>query len=97
MSSRAKGWRISRIANQARRAIEALNPERLSQALEALEVLQVDPFSGDTKKIKGKEGLYRLRQGDFRVYFRIIPESREIEILLFDQRGSIKDKTIDRL
>ena len=42
------------------------------------------------------EYIFRLRCGRFRVYFRIIAASRSIEILLFDQRGPIKDKNIQR-
>jgi len=52
---------------------------------------------GDVKRIKGKKDIYRLRSGRFRVYFRIIALSRSIEILLFDQRGAIKNKHLQRL
>jgi mRNA-degrading endonuclease RelE of RelBE toxin-antitoxin system len=65
--------------------------------LTELEGLQRDPFSGNVKKIKGKKDIFRLRSGSFRVYFRIVPSSRCIEILLFDQRGAIKNKTLERL
>jgi len=65
--------------------------------LTELEVLQADPFWGDVKRIKGKKDIYRLRSGRFRIYFRIIPSSHLIEILLFDQRGAIKDKNVQRL
>lgn len=43
------------------------------------------------------EGIFRLRSGRFRIYFRIILATRSIEILLFDKRGAIKDKDIQRL
>jgi mRNA-degrading endonuclease RelE of RelBE toxin-antitoxin system len=90
-------WRISKIANVARRAIEAFDLETQERILTELEGLQTDPFSGDVKRIKGKKDVLRLRSGRFRVYFRIIPLSRSIEILLFDQRGAIKSKNIQRI
>ena len=43
------------------------------------------------------EDISRLRFSRFRVYFRMISVSRSIEILLFDQRGAIKDKDIQWL
>jgi len=97
VSSPGKTWRISKIANQARRAIEALDLDTQGKILRELDSLQSSPFSGDIKKIKGKNDIYRVRMGSFRIYFRIVLASREIEILVFDQRGSIKDKTLKRI
>jgi mRNA-degrading endonuclease RelE of RelBE toxin-antitoxin system len=92
-----ESWRISKIANEARRAIESLDLDAQERILKELEGLQADPFSGDVKRIKGKKDIFRLRSGRFRIYFRIIPLSRSIEILLFDQRGAIKIKNLQRL
>jgi hypothetical protein len=38
-----------------------------------------------------------LRVEDSRIYFRLNISIRSIEILLFDHRGQIKDKSIERL
>jgi mRNA-degrading endonuclease RelE of RelBE toxin-antitoxin system len=65
--------------------------------LEELDELEGNPFSGDVKKIKGQEDIFRLRSGRFRIYFRLIISVRSIEILLFDHRGAIKNKTVKRL
>lgn len=97
MTSREKNWRISKIANEARRGIESLDLDTQERILNELDRLQADPFSGNIKRIKGKSDILRLRSGKFRVYFRIIPSSRLIEVLLFDRRGSIKDRTVQRL
>lgn len=97
MTSSGESWRISKIANEARRAIESLDLDTQERMLTELEGLQANPFLGDVKRIKGKKGMYRLRSGRFRVYFRIIAASRSIEILLFDQRGAIKNKNLQRL
>lgn len=97
MTSHGEKWHISKIANQARRAIESLDLDIQERILKEFEGLQEDPFSGDIKKVKGKEDIYRLRYGKFRVYFRITVSSRLIEILLFDKRGAIKDKHVQRL
>jgi len=97
VTSSGESWRISKIANEARRAIESLDLDTQERILTELEGLQANPFLGDVKRIKGKKDIYRLRSGRFRIYFRIILLSRSIEILLFDQRSAIKDKDIQRL
>jgi len=97
VTSPGESWRISKIANEARRAIESLDLDAQERILTELEDLQANPFLGDVKRIKGKKDIYRLRSGRFRMYFRIIAVSRSIEILLFDQRGAIKNKHLQRL
>lgn len=97
MASAGKGWCINKIANRARRAIESLDLEAQEKILDQLDRLQKDPFSGDVKKIKGQEDIFRLRLGSYRIYFRVTFSSRSIEILVFDPRGAIKNKTFKRL
>ena len=97
MTSPEKSRRISKIANVARRAIESLDLDLQGRILAELENLQANPFSGDLKRVKGKEDIFRLRLGSFRVYYRIIKSAHSIEILLFDQRGAIKKKNLQRL
>ncbi|TFG54501.1 MAG: hypothetical protein E4H35_07335 [Candidatus Aminicenantes bacterium] len=97
MTSPAVSWRISKIANDARKTIESLDLEKQERILIKLESLQADPFLGDVKKVKGKKNIFRLRVEDSRIYFRLNISIRSIEILLFDHRGQIKDKSIERL
>ena len=97
MTSPAGSWRINKIAHSARRTIESLDTVAQERVLVALESLQVDPFAGDIKKVKGKSDIYRLRIESHRVYFRLDWSSRSIDILLIDKRGQIKGKSIERL
>ena len=97
MISPAGNWRISKIANEARKAIGSLDLETQELVLIKLEWLQTNPFAGDIKKIKGKKDIYRLRVQSLRIYFRLNMSLRTIEILLIDKRGQIKDRSIERL
>jgi len=49
------------------------------------------------KKIEGKQGIYRRRMGDDRIYFRVDIEKKTTEVLLFEARGAIKRRNIRRL
>ena len=97
MTSQRKKWVISKIANSAKGNIESLDMGLQEKVLIRLECLQLNPFSGNVAKVHGKKNIFREKIGDYRFYFRIFPKTRKIEILLFDYRGKIKKKTIQRL
>ena len=96
-SSETGHWTITKIARTAAAKIEGLDLRVQEKVLLRLDELQADPYQGDVKKIRGKFDLYRLRIGEHRLYFRLVPKSRSIEILLFESRSSIKRRTIQRL
>jgi mRNA-degrading endonuclease RelE of RelBE toxin-antitoxin system len=77
--------------------MESLDRRLQEKTLLLIDELQTNPYRGDVKKIQGRPDIYRLRMGEYRLYFRLIPESRTIEILLFESRSAIKKKTIQRL
>jgi len=62
-----------------------------------MEELEKNPFQSDIKKIKGTEDIFRLRWGSSRLYFKLDFDCRTIDILLFESRSQIKDKTIGRI
>ena len=97
MTSKKERWVISKISNSARKNIEALDMRVQEKIISRLEHLQENPFGGELRKVQGKKGIFREKADDYRLYFRIFPESRTVEILLFDYRGKIKKKTIQRL
>jgi mRNA-degrading endonuclease RelE of RelBE toxin-antitoxin system len=96
-SSEIGRWTIAKIAKTAAARIESLDPKLQEKVLLRLDELQANPYQGDIKKIEGKFDIYRLRMGEYRLYFRLILECRTIEILLFENRSAIKKKTIQRL
>ncbi|KDE46740.1 type II toxin-antitoxin system RelE/ParE family toxin [Geobacillus sp. CAMR5420] len=60
--------------------------ERLAFGLQGLLAI---PPQGDIKKLKGQDGLYRLRIGTYRVLFRIDHEERIIYIEAIGNRGDV--------
>ena len=92
-----KKWTVRKIARTAAAKIESLDRRLQEKILLLIDELQTNPYRGDVKKIQGKFDIYRLRIGEYRLYFRLIPGSRTIEILLFESRSAIIKKTIQRL
>ena len=97
MASQRKNWLISEIARNAQINIENLDLKSHNEVIKKFECLEINPFLGDIQKVGGKRNIYRGRIGKYRFYFKIIPQSRHIHILLFEYRGRIKDKIIQRL
>jgi mRNA-degrading endonuclease RelE of RelBE toxin-antitoxin system len=97
VTSKSKKWRIKKIANNARKNILAQDQESRKKVLHHLERLEINPFDCSIKKVAGKKNIYRGRIGHYRYYFRLTVTSKSIEILLFDTRGSIKQKNIQRM
>ncbi|ADI28057.1 type II toxin-antitoxin system RelE/ParE family toxin [Geobacillus sp. C56-T3] len=60
--------------------------ERLASGLQGLLAI---PPQGDIKKLKGQDGLYRLRVGTYRVLFRIDHDERIIYIEAIGNRGDV--------
>ena len=48
-----------------------------------------DPFPSDVKKLKGGKDVYRIRIGDFRVLYRLIPEDDIILVFKVDKRSRV--------
>ncbi len=60
--------------------------ERILRAVYAL------PLIGDIKKLAGEDNLYRLRVGDYRILFEMLPKSNTvtlIDVTDADNRGQI--------
>lgn len=90
-------WRITKVAHSAKRRFDKLNSEIKATLLDGMERLALDPHEGNVRKIQGKDDIYRLRVDDFRIYYRLCPRDKSIEILLIDNKAGIKAKKIRRL
>jgi len=90
-------WKITKVSNSAKKNIEALDSKSQKALIKNLVALQNNPFQKDIKKVEGKKNIYRGRIGGVRYYFRIISETKSIEILMVNYRGQIKRKSVQRL
>jgi len=58
----------------------------LDRLRQAFEQLKLNPRSPRSKKLSGKEGLYRVRQGNYRVVYTIDDTNKEVKIILIRLR-----------
>ena len=73
-----------RIDRHADRALAAF-PRTVAQRIEAkLKALQSDPLrprpSADIKRLHGDAAVYRLRIGDYRIFYFVYPEAKVVVV-----------------
>jgi len=66
--------------------LEKCNKERVFNKIREL---GNDPFPSDVKKLKGEKDVYWIKIGDFRVFYRLIPEDDIILIFRVDKRSRV--------
>ena len=74
------------IHKKALKELNELPAKDKRQILDAIFMLEADPFKGDVKPIKGLKGVLRLRVGDYRIAFTINFKENEIAILKIAKR-----------
>lgn len=57
--------------------------------LKVFDELSINPVFPGTKKLSSRSGLYRARQGDYRIVYIINHKDREIRIILVRHRKDI--------
>ena len=97
MTLQKKSWRVRRVVNSARKYLGRLDLKIQKAILIKIECLEFDPYQGDIRKVQGKVDIFRLRIDDYRVYYRLCPEDKSIDILLISHKSAIKERTIQRI
>jgi mRNA-degrading endonuclease RelE of RelBE toxin-antitoxin system len=50
--------------------------------------MAADPFQGDIKYLKGQKVMLRRRVGDWRIFFRLVPEQKHLVVNAIERRTS---------
>jgi mRNA interferase RelE/StbE len=78
-------------SSEAEKSLVKLDKNIIKRIFNSLEQLSTDPFNNpNTKKMKGKEGIYyRLRVGNYRVIYEIKNNELIIFVVRLGPRGDI--------
>ena len=76
------------LANRARRALKRASHTEPARIRSELNAMTDDPYSGDTKMLKGSGGALRRRVGEWRIIFDTLPERHLIIVTEIARRGS---------
>ena len=70
--------------------LNKINKEINNRILDKIEeTLTNDPVPHDTKSIVGKHGVFRIRIGDYRVWYRINYQESKIIVFKIDKRSKV--------
>lgn len=73
------------IRKKAMKFIIKQAPEQQKRIFRAIYSL---PVAGDVKKLSGSNAKFRLRVGDYRIIFEIIPETNEVTLVDVTDAGN---------
>ncbi|HEY4563251.1 MAG TPA: type II toxin-antitoxin system RelE/ParE family toxin [Thermoanaerobaculia bacterium] len=73
----------------ARKQIERLDEPLVSRIFQHIEGLAENPRPADCRKLVGREDLWRLRVGDYRVVYTIDDSAKSIDIIAVRHRREV--------
>ena len=74
--------KLSKVAEKKYKKLDTVTKSGIKEALKGLSEVENPKYGKDVKPLTGKlKGFYRLRVGDFRVIFAILPEERIIAVV----------------
>lgn len=74
------------MVDRIKKVFRKLQPKELKQLTETIRLVQTNQLAGlDVKKLQGRDDVFRVRRGDFRIIFRRVPSS-ENSIIAVERR-----------
>lgn len=75
------------MADRIRKTLRKLSSKEQKQLADVIRLIRENDLAGlDLKKLQGRNDVYRVRKGDFRVIFRRVPNS-ETTIIAIERRS----------
>ncbi len=85
--SLSENW-VLRIDPDVYKALNKIPRQYAGVILEAIKLLPANPYFGDNQKIKGENNAWRRRIGPYRLFYKIIKETKIILVFRFERRSS---------
>jgi mRNA interferase RelE/StbE len=82
-----KNWCLI-IVNSVKKNLKRFPKNDLERIKEAIDQIELNPFSSDIIKLSSEENIWRRRVGNYRIIFEISPEKRIIWIYEIKRRTS---------
>ena len=66
--------------------LDKIPNSNIERIIEVFKELPLNPHPLGSKKLSGKEPLYRIRQGDYRIVYTVDHKDKEIKVILVAHR-----------
>lgn len=78
-----------RLSRRADRELASLDVSMRSRIVERLKELRDDPFPRGVVKLQGRESVYRIRVGDYRVLYEVFRKEGVLLVDKVDHRSGV--------
>ncbi len=78
-----------KLSKRAVRELESLDIAMKRRVVLKLEELAEDPFPRGVVKLQGRDGVYRVRVGDYRILYEVAAAERMVLIDKIDHRSGV--------
>ena len=71
-----------------KKAMKFIQKQTTEQQKRIFRAIYLLPLVGDVKKLSGTDSKFRLRVGDYRILFEIVPETEELTLVDITDAGN---------
>ncbi len=77
------------ILQSAEKEARKIDTKQLTRIVEAISILRHNPFTSNTKKLKGSDSCYGLRVGHYRILYEIDTSKKQIVVYRIRHRKDV--------
>jgi mRNA interferase RelE/StbE len=77
------------ISSSAEKSLKKISKKDIQKIIETIQHLAITPFPEGSRKLKGEENVYRVRQGNYRVIYEVLGNKLIILVLKIGHRKDI--------
>ncbi len=78
-----------RLSKRANRELDSLDTSTKARIIGRLEELQENPFPRGVAKLQGRDNVYRIRVGDYRVLYEVLRRESLVLVEKIDHRSGV--------
>ena len=77
------------ISSTAEKSLKKIPKKDISKIVEAIQLLAISPFPSGSRKLQGEEGVFRIRQGNYRIIYEVVDKKLVILVLKIGHRKEV--------
>lgn len=79
------------VKRSAEKELRKISSPLLSKVIEKIRSLTAHPRPAGAQMLKGEDRFYRLRQGDYRIIYKVDDERQEVTVMKVGHRREVYD------
>lgn len=80
------------ISSTAEKTLRKIPKKDLGKVIETIQILSINPYPPGCRKLSGEDGVYRVRQGNYRIIYEVDDQKITIFVLKIGHRSDVYKK-----